>query len=571
MAADALLLYALSKELNRMLKGGRIVKVNQPEKDELILQIYANGNNYRLHISINGTFSRINITEHTKDNPLNAPSFCMHLRKELDKGVINSIEVKGFERIITINLSAFSELYDVEEKELQIELMGKYNNIVLVKKGTIVDCMKRIPLDVSIDRPIIPGATYALPTKQDKIPLSNTKEIGDLIDNFTFGSLANYLSSNILGISYNTAREFIFRSFNEMDKDSLTPDEAAVLKNKIDETLNQIENNDIKPCVLLNDKDEPVDTFFIPYLSLSNNYKLFDSLSKALDYCFFNKSSHASFAQKGKSTQNIIKNNINKYEKKLGLQLEKQLEYKNYETNRVYGDLILSNMHFIKKGDEILSCTNYEDNKEIKIKLDKRFTPQQNAQNYYKKYNKQKRSIEMIDDQIKETKESLDFLYDIKESFRKCTEENELKEIEQELIDNGYIKQPSDKKKVRFEQSKPNKYEFSDATIYVGKNNIQNEHVTFEIGVDKDMWFHVKNNHGSHVILKGEKSEENIRKAAELAALYSDSHSSEKVEVDYTFKSNVKKLKNKRVGMVTYSNQTSIMVSPRDYTESLKR
>lgn len=573
MPNDAFTLSFLAKELNSLLQDGKVNKINMPEKDELIFTIYKDKINYKLLLSCNANMPRVHLTSLDFENPLNCPSICMSFRKHLSNAKVINISQKDFERQIVITFLTKNEMFDEIKLFLIIEIMGKHSNIILINEDNkILLTLKTVTFDVSSLRQVLPGLKYSMPPKQDKISPFNYDQIKNKLDAFEGVNLSKFLSSIIQGISDKTANEIVFKSGLNNNK-LLTNEEKITLLDTIKETLNKIEKMDYSPVVSVNESGKPLDFFAFQYSSITSIYNKFDTLSAAIDNCYFLKEKHSRFDEKSKVLQNLVKNEIKKLEKKLGIYLDKKLSAKNYEINKEYGDLILSNIYKIKKGDKVLTTQNfYKDNEEVSIPLDLRFTPSDNAKQYFKKYTKQKRTFTLVDDQIEEINSSIDYLNSIMEAFRKCTEISEINEIKQELINEKYIKEKKVNDLKTTKKSTPLTYIFNGYKIFVGKNNIQNDHLTMKVAKPNDLWLHTKDIHGSHVIVVNESEKDIpidvIEFASEIASYYSKGYMSNKVQVDYTYKKYVKKPSKAKSGFVIYTNQKSAFVTPNGHLEN---
>ncbi|NLC42805.1 MAG: fibronectin/fibrinogen-binding protein [Clostridiales bacterium] len=566
MALDGVLLYGLSKELENDLSGGRVDKIQQPEKDEIHLTLRNKGNNFKLLLSASASHPRIHLTGQTKSNPMVPPMFCMVLRKHLSGGRLIRIQQPNMERILEISFEVINEIGDLGEKKLIIEIMGRHSNIILTNPdNTILDSIKHVDSSISRIREILPGKQYVYPPSQGK---SNPLD-ADLfdIDNKFQSSESNNSPVNILfksytGISRPTAEEIFHRSefYNE-----------KLAKSFID-FFKQVQNNDFLPCLLLDHSGKPRDILPMAYTMYdSRALKTYPSFSKALDEFYLVRDNMERLQQRTAHLQRVINNNLERSQKKIALYVEELEKAKDAEQYRLYGELITSNIYQIPVNAETVSLLNYyvPGNTMINIDLDPTKTPAQNAQAYFKKYSKAKRAEEKQSRLIKETQAEIDYLETINQNLSMCTNENDIIEIREELAQEGYLKDLSKKKRNRGQQiasTKPHHFLSSEGfEVFVGKNNIQNDQLTLKTALPSDLWLHTKNIPGSHVIVKaGGKliPEDTLLEAANLAAYYSKARISTSVPVDYCPRKNVKKPNGAKPGMVIYDHYKTIYVTP---------
>lgn len=572
MPNDLVTLKALSAELDDTLKGGKIEKIYQPEKDEITLSIRSKGQKYNLVISANAQNPRIHLTSVKKENPVTAPSFCMHLRKYLNSGIIENIAIFGEDRIIDITIISKTEMKDIVNFHLIAEMMGRYSNILLLNsKYVITDAIKQVPFDAATKRCVLPSCEYKLP-EQTKLLPSDTNGIVNLLKEFKGGDLAKYLTSGISGISFLTAEEIIYRANINTNKIPLNVEKIA----QTITTFFDIFNSDIySPCTSIANSGEAMDYFVTNYNSQNMTYKKESSLSAAIECLTQKKDIDERHREKAKHLVNAIKKYKNRNEKKLQKANEKLAECEKMDEYKKYGELITSNLYRLKKGDEYLLCVDYyhPDMKEITIPLNPQYSPSKIAQDYFKKYNKLKRTLDIIINQIDETKEDLKYIDTIAQTLNNCTLSADLYQIEQELFNIGAIKKMKTKMPKSIKEGSPILYEYEDYVIAVGKNNFQNDKLTFKTANGGDLWLHTLNYHGSHTIIftDGTTPPDNvITFAAEVAAFYSNGNQNDKVPVDYTLKKFVKKNPNGKLGMVTYTNQKTAFVKPCAHKEFKK-
>ncbi len=545
MPADVITLNAVARELNKTLSGGRIDKICQPEEDEITLLIRSGGANHTLVVSANPSHPRIHLTSQKKENSLVAPTFCMLLRKYLTGGNIVSIGLLNCDRAVRIEFEARNELKDSVRFSLIAELMGRHSNIILVdEKYVIVDAIKRIHPDQSISRYILPNITYP-EISQTKIRLDDTEKLKKFFAENSELSV-DALMQNISGISKETAKELLSED-NRFD---------AILR-----FFNINENTAFSPCVLKKD-GEPKDYHIFPYKTIAGEFIHLPTLNSCLDYYYtvFDKIERKK--EQTKQLNKALKRLVTKTQKKIEDNLEKLDECQRGEELKQKGELILSNLYLIKRGDESLKCYDYYNDKEIEIALDPLINPAENAQSYFKRYTKLKRAKEIATQQLEKLRFQAEYLKDIEVSIQNCDTRQEFEEILQELNNLRGIKKLQKGAKLKQKPSQPIHVLIDGFDVYAGKNNMQNIEVTFKIGESNDVWLHTKNYHGSHVIIKGNPSQKALYGAACLAAYYSEGKNSDKVEVDYTLRKNVKKIPSSFMGLVTYTNFKTILAKP---------
>ncbi|NLB40995.1 MAG: fibronectin/fibrinogen-binding protein [Clostridiales bacterium] len=566
MALDGVLLYGLSKELENDLSGGRVDKIQQPEKDEIHLTLRNKGNNYRLLMSASASHPRIHLTDQTKSNPMVPPMFCMVLRKHLSGGRLIKIQQPSMERILELSFEVINEIGDLGEKTLIIEIMGRHSNIILTNPdGTILDAIKHVDSSISRVREILPGRQYVYPPSQGKTnPLdADLSELEQKLQSSELGnSPVNILSKSYTGISKTTAEEILHRS--EVNNEALS-------KTYID-FFSNVRNNEFIPSLLMDHSGKPKDILPMAYSMFDLvSLKTYSSFSKALDEFYLVRDKMERLQQRTAHLHRVISNNLIRSQKKLALYIEELEKAKDADMHRLYGELITSNIYQIPAKAESVTLLNYyeSDNPMITIALDPTKTPAQNAQTYFKKYNKAKRTEEKQSRLMKETQDEIDYLETINQNLSMCTNESDIMAIREELTQEGYLKDLSRKKKNKGQQTtstKPHHFLSADGfEIFVGKNNIQNDHLTLKTALPSDLWLHTKTIPGSHVIVKagGQPiSEATLLEAASLAAYYSKARLSTSVPVDYCPRKNVKKPNGAKPGMVIYEHNKTIFVTP---------
>lgn len=572
MPNDLITLKALSSELNFALSGGKIEKIYQPERDEITLAIRSKGQKYNLVISASAQNPRIHLTTVKKENPITAPSFCMHLRKYLTSGIIESIGILGEDRIFDITIISKTELKDTIKLHLIAEMMGRYSNILLVTdKMVISDAIKQASFDAATKRCVLPSCTYKLP-EQTKLLPSDKDGIKRYLLQFEGGNLAKYICSGIGGISLQSSEEIISRS--KIDTTQI-PLDVDNLTDCIETFFNIFDADIFAPSVSVDSDGNCLDYFVTKYNSLNLTLKNVESLSQAIESLTIKKDSDERHREKAKHLYQAIKKYRSRNQKKLEKANQKLSECDKMEECKKLGELITSNLYKLKKGDTVLQCVDYYDPEmgEITIKLNPQYSPSKIAQDYFKKYNKLKRTLEIIVDQIEETEEDLKYIDTIEQTLSNCSLSADLYQIEQELFAIGAIKKMKTKMPKSAKEGSPIVYEKDGFVIAVGKNNYQNDKLTFKTANGGDLWLHALGYHGSHTIIfasGGDIPDNVITFAAELAAFYSGGSKADKVPVDYTIKKFVKRNPNGKLGMVTYTNQKTAYVTPNDHKDFLK-
>lgn len=578
MAFDGIVISNIVYDMNRLLLGGRIYKIYQPESDELMLIIKHTGDEarsrgtYRLLLSASASLPLVYITEDAKNNPLTAPNFCMLLRKHISNGRIVSVTQPGMERIIEIGIEHLNELGDLCFKKLIIEIMGKHSNIIFVDdKNMIIDSIKHISGNISSVREVLPGRDYVSPPGQGKISIEqlDSRQYEEILLTKPT-SIHKAIYSTLSGISPLIAQEICHRAGIDGDASavSLTNDQKIALYGELVKLCMALESHEYSPVIIYNGKT-PVEFSCIPLSIYKNMECLYlDSISEVLTTYYAQKALVTRIRQKSADLRHVVKTAIERTAKKYDLQLAQLKDTENRDRFKVYGELLHTYGYSAEPGAKELSCINYYTGQEISIPLDEQLSAIENAQKYFAKYNKMKRTYEALIVQIEETKADLAHLESVSNSLDIARDESDLAMIKEELTEFHYIKKhgPTSKRKEK-NKSKPFHYVSSDGFhIYVGKNNYQNEELTFRFANGKDMWFHAKDMAGSHVIVKLETADElpdrTYEEAARLAAYYSKGNKAPKVEVQYTQRKNLKKPPQGKPGMVIFHTNYSMSIEP---------
>lgn len=568
MSMDGLSLYSAMNELNKRLAGGKIDKIQQTDKEELLLMVRSLGQTYRLLINASAADNRVQLTELKKQAPSEAPMFCMLLRKRIAGGKIVRFEQERLDRVLKISIETYNDLGDLSVFALYCELMGKHSNIILVnEKGVIVDAIKHVGLGMSSVRFVMPGLEYSAPPAQDKQDPSKASA-----DDFSMAmcmvgmSIAKALSNAFFGLSSAVAAQLVARYTDKTECTQLSEAEREELAERLAAFYADMAQGKEKASAVLNALGETEAVY--PFAISGSGIKLYDSIGEALDSLYINSDRREWAKRHGASARKVLQNNIERCEKKLALYADALNSEEQMEKCRLYGELLTANLHSLKSGTDTAAVDNYyaDPVERIAIPLDRQLTPGENAQRYYKKYQKLKAARDMAIVQREQTLSELNYLEGQLDNLTKCTAENELSELIEELKEQGYIKRDKGgKKKMKLAASKPMHFVSSTgADIYVGKNNRQNDELTLRFASPNDIWMHTKNIPGSHVIVKGasEQDTATMTEAALLAAYYSRARGSENVAVDYTPRKYVKKPAGAKPGMVIYTTNKTAYVTP---------
>lgn len=589
MSFDGIVTRAVVSELREKLVGGRVDKIFQQEKDEILINIRSKGTNYKLLISASSNNARFYLTDYSKVNPESPPMFCMLLRKHLSGGTILNIEQYSMDRIVFIDVSSLDELGQSSEKRLIIEIMGKHSNIMLVEKSSlkIIDSIKRVTESMSRVRQILPGIHYNYPPMDNKAnPLETNKEeflrLFKEEENNT--NIFKFLYFNYLGLSPLISKEICFNANidSKILREDLLPDQLDRLYDSFRSTMDKVIKEEFNPLYIMGDNSSSIEVFYALDLNRFNNdNKIFiNSISELLHIYFKRKDIGDRIGQRSASIRKTIGVKLERTINKLEKQKLELLESKNREILKVYGDLISANIHNIKPGMETIEVENFYDEglNMLEILLDKKISPAQNAQKYYKKYSKLKNANNLLNKEIPETEQEILYLENVLMSIDNSTEIKELNEIKEELMQEGYIKnnQRSNKKKKEEPISKPYHYISQDGfNIYVGKNNKQNDYLTLKFAGKEDLWFHVYLMPGSHVIIQRNNKDipnTTLEEAAALAAYFSKGKDGSNISVAYTERKNVKKPKNAKTGMVIFNNFKTLNITPtKELIQSIKK
>ena len=581
MAFDGIVIANLVWELSERLIDGRINKIYQPENDAIVLTVKNNRNNYRLLLSASPSLPLVYIAEDTGTNPMVAPNFCMLLRKHISGGRIVSITQPDMERILRFEIEHLNEMGDLCVKVLIVELMGKHSNIIFCHPdGKIIDSIKHIPLHVSSVREVLPGRPYFIPNTMEKFnPL--TMDYAAFEEKVLSKPLpvAKALYTSLTGLSPLIGNEICYRASIDagISTSALSEAEKLHLFGVFSRMMEDVAHHDFHPVIVYNGK-EPKEFASLP-LSCYEDYeaKAFESISDVLRTYYAQKNASTRIRQKSHDLRHVVGTALDRSRKKYDLQLKQLRDTEKRDKYKVYGELINTYGYGLEEGAKTLTCLNYYTNEDITIPLDPTLTPQENAKKYFERYNKLKRTFEALSKLTEETHEEMLHLDSVSTSLDLAQTEGDLAQIKEELTLAGYVKRHSSSKNMKKQKltSKPLHYISSDGYhMYVGKNNLQNEELTFKFANGGDWWFHAKGLPGSHVIVKTEGDElpdRTFEEAAQLAAYYSKNRSSEKVEIDYIQRKHVKKPSAGKPGFVIYHTNYSMMIEPTiDHLQEIK-
>lgn len=569
MSFDGIFTKAVVDEIYPLLLNGKINKINQPDKNEINLQIY-NKENYKLLLSCANNLSRIHLSEKSKKNPITAYNFCMLLRKHLVGGTIKNIYQHKMDRVVCFEIENLNELKELSKKLLIIEIMGKHSNIILVDKESnkIIDAIKHIDSRQSSIREVFPNKDYFfVKDEKENILDENYKLPSEILKNSEPISMKKFFYTNYLGFSPIISYELLNNS---------NVDSAVNSTNLNDEDIKRIDENFVKIVENIKDKnyypifikDEMNNNkdFYCFDLNLYEKKESVDSLSKLVESFYHNNSLRDRINQKASGFKKILTTKLNRLTNKYLAMNDELLNNQSKEDLKIFADLLSINIYKIEKGMKKISVENIYDNmKEIEISLDERKSPRENIEAYYKKYKKLKTADEIIKAELPKIEEEIKYIKQILETIEIITELNELSEIEEELISLGYIRK-SKKNKQKLEKSKPYVFETeSGALIYVGKNNLQNENLTLKFANKNDIFFHAQDVPGSHVILRGTNlTEDDYKIAGFLAGYYSYFKNEGYANVDYTEKKHIRKAKGTGLGMVYYDNYKTLFIDFKD-------
>lgn len=573
MAFDGITIAAMVKELNENLAGGRFNKIAQPEADELMITAKGYSGQKRLLLSASASLPLIYFTDKNRISPMTAPNFCMLLRKHIGSARILRIDQPEMERVIRFELEHYNEMGDLCQKVLIMELMGKHSNIIFCDdKEMILDSIKHISSNVSSVREVLPGRTYFIPKTQEKYnPLEITEtEFYEKVLSKPM-NISRALYTSLTGLSPVIAEEICYRAslYGSDPTQMLNETERIHLYHTFRRLMDQVAEGDFTPNIIYRG-DEPVEYAVLPMTQYGNEYhsETFPTVSAMLETFYASRDIITRMRQKSADLRKIVNTLLERNQKKLILQQKQMKDTEKKEKYRIYGELINTYGYGLEEGCKSFVAFNYYTNEDITIPLDPTMTPGENSKKYFERYGKLKRTEEALTEQLADTTSEIEHLESISNALDIALSEADLQEIKRELTEFGYIKKHTVTKKGAKMQSKskPFHYRSSDGfDIYVGKNNFQNDELTFKFATGNDWWFHAKKMAGSHVVVKsqeGEIPDRVFEQAGQLAAYYSKGHDAPKVEIDYIQKKHVKKPNGAKPGFVVYYTNYSLVSSP---------
>ncbi len=576
MPFDGTTISCLTKELNQLLVGQRIDKIFQPEKDELTLIVRGKKGSHRLTISINARWGRMYISQERRENPLQPSAFCMLLRKHLEGAKITGFAQQSFDRIVHLKVEALNDFMEWQEKILVCEFTGKYSNVVLIdpEKNTIIDGMKRYGSELSSFREIQPGTDYVPPPTQDKLipgDFDYSTFYNRLWSQESSDSLARALFRAITGLSLQTSTELC--RLADIDPEIPVGECGDYELSRLYSVISDLESLPGSPTVSVG--SEGLEDYFIfsPTALPNRTLLTFPTINEALDHFYLTKMTQTRLESIRSNISRNVKGRLNKAYRKLMYQEDDLHQAQKSDLLRIKGELLTTYGFQIKKGDTKVILPNFDGNGETEMELLPYLTPQENAQRYFKQYAKARTARIRLTEFIQQNREEILYLESIAVALEKADSINEIEEVVEELAEQGYMRNKLSKKKARATKSPPRRFATSEGlTVLVGRNNLQNDQLTLKLSRKNDIWLHTQGYAGTHVILQPDPPLQDIdqvpvaslEEAAILAAYYSKGKEADKVPIDYTFRSNVKKPRGARPGMVIYDNYWTINVNPSD-------
>ncbi len=576
MALDGIYLRFIKKEIEEKALFGKVDKIYQPSEDEIVLTLRGRSDTFRLLINCGGNCQRVSLASEKPDNPLSPPMFCMLMRKHLSGGTLNNVRQNGLDRVIMFDFSCIDELGERVNLTLTAELMGRSANIILTREnGAIIDAVRRADLTATeAGRCILPGMNYSLLPRMSKVDI--TEGIGEelllKIKNAPDERLSGSILSSVEGISPAVANELCVRLSGDADmlKDNMTEKDWESLSEELSAIKNSIEKGKTDFYIYYNENGVPKDFSYIKYSLLPEGYTVsaLSSATETLETFFKEKIKKERAASFTSALYKTVKTKTDRVRRKIGAQKKDLEACGKREELKLKGELITANIYRISKGDNSVFVENYYDENlpTVEIKLDKRLSPSQNAQKYYKEYNKLVKAEEVLTELIEKNREELCYLESVLDEISRAETEAEAVQIREELTAAGVLRE-NRKKRMKLPESDFKRSESSDGfQILIGRNNIQNDRLTFKVAEGKDIWLHAKDIPGSHVIIRSdgrEITDTAIFEAATLAAANSSGREAGKVAVDWTFRKFVKKPSGAAPGRVIYTDQTTLFVDPR--------
>ena len=575
MAFDGVMMHYVKEEIKSVALDARVSQIHQPNRDELVIALRTKNGNKKLLVSSRANSPRICFTEHSIENPATPPMLCMLLRKRLGGAKLVDVRQIELERIMFLDFIATNELGDKVKLTLCVEIMGKYSNIILIDENdNIVDALKRVDFTMSTQRLVLPNIKYELPPKQDKLCIlecSGRDIVEKAINTPAEMRLSKALLSAMQGVSPIITRELEYMAGVDSNRELTVIDKLKLIE-KVDKLKEYIVSGEKSPTMMIKPEGKPFDISFMDIMQYGEmaSKKRFLDFSTLLDSFYYERDKAERMKVKGQDLLRLCSNIQDKLCRKIAVQEKELKDSLNRDKLRKKGDLLQANMYKMVRGQSFIDVEDYYDNNKIvRIKLSPTLNPSQNVQKYYKDYRRAKTREEMLTVQIAKAKAELQYISAVQESLGRAESERELTEIRQELVDEGYLKNRNPKGRNKaLKLLPPKEYTSSDGfTIYVGRNNKQNDKLTLKTARNYDMWLHTKDIPGSHVIIVSDNREITdtaILEAASLAAYNSKAKESDNVPVDYTIVKNVSKPSGAKPGMVIYVNNKTVYVTPKE-------
>lgn len=573
MALDGITLNYIKNEISEYVIGSKVEKIYQPSKCELIFVMRSRQGAYKLYMSAEAISPRIHLTSQALENPPKPPMLCMLLRKRLTGATLTSIEQFSLDRILCLNFDATNEIGDKVKLKIYIEIMAQRSNIVLVNEdGKIIDAVKRVDETKSTYREVLPGGTYVLPPSQNKLNVfeSTAEDITTEVLSKKDQKLSSAILSTLLGVSPVVCREIAYScAGDDIQVDLLNENNKIELYQKIQEIKTNLEKGKYKPQVVFDTDGKPLDFSFMEIKQYGNSFQTqdFETFSELLDFFCYEKDRMLRIKRRAGDMLKTLNNATERISKKVNLQKIQLEKCADKEQLRIFAELISSNIYKLEKGALFYDIENYYDNNNVvRISANPALTPVQNSQKYYKDYRKSVTAEKMLADLIESGEQELVYIETVLDALSRADTEAELSEIRQELVEGGYIRKRA-KDKVKLPKLLP-PYEFTTTDgfkVLVGRNNVQNDRLSFKIAKNYDMWLHTQNFAGSHTIIVSDNREitdNAIEEAAKIAAKFSSASQAQKVPVDYTLVKNLKKPKNAKPGKVIYHIYNTIYITP---------
>ncbi len=574
MAFDGMFLHKICGEIKNTALNCRVDKIYEPSREEIVIQMRANGENKRLLFNAGANNPRIHFTKQTIENPMSPPMFCMLLRKHIGNAKLIDIIQTELERCVYFKFETQNEFGDTVILTLAVEIMGRYSNIILINEnGRVIDSIKRIDDTVSSVRRVLPGVLYEIPAAQDKLSIFKTTpdEIINKIKSSNDAPLSKSLLNTLQGASPLISRELsFFTTRGEDTQISLLTDEQYSRLNFALSNLKKALEENSTPTMLCDQTKKPIEYSFLPINQYGHTLisSSFETLSELLDTFYKTKSTTQRMGQKSHDLLKLLANLADRISRKIAVQEKELKDCENRDTYRQYGDIISANLYRLEKGDRVAKLENFylENSPTVEIKLDPMLTPTQNAQKYYTEYKKADTAEKMLTKLIENGKKEAEYIDSVFDSLSRATTEAELSAIKEELTQSGYLKRAKGYKNQKPEKLSYMRYISTDGfTILCGRNNVQNDKLTLKDSFNNDIWFHTHNIPGSHTVIVTENREvpnSTLEDAAHIAAFNSKARNSSLVPVDYTLIKNIKKPSGAKYGMVIYDTYQTVYITP---------